>query len=77
MEHSHSSHADWQALYEAAMLEADVDKLPELITVARSAILDRIEESLTHPVPGEQRAMNYALRMLQRLAQTSNRRSAA
>jgi len=59
------------------MLETDADKLPELITVARRGVLDRIEESLTHPVLGEQRAMNYALRMLQRLAQTSNRRSAA
>jgi len=50
-------------------LEADVAKLPERITVARSAILDRIEETFVHSLPGEQRAMDEALRNLRRLAQ--------
>jgi hypothetical protein len=72
-----SSGTDWKPLYEAALLETDAGKLPQRITTARSAILDRIEESLTHPRPGEQRAMDDALRNLRRLAQTTNTRSAA
>jgi hypothetical protein len=66
---SQSSNCDWRPLYEAALLEADVAKLPERITVARSAILDRIEETFVHSLPGEQRAMDEALRNLRRLAQ--------
>ena len=42
MEHSHSHSADWKPLYEAALLETDAGKLPDRITVARSAIFDRI-----------------------------------
>jgi len=60
---------NWKPLYEAALLETDVIKLPERITTARSAILDRIEESFTRSLPGEQRAMDDALRKLRRLEQ--------
>ena len=61
--------SDWKPLYETALLETDRSKLPERITVARSAILDRIEETFVHSLPGEQRAMDEALRNLRRLAQ--------
>jgi len=63
-----ASNTDWKQLYQAALLETDTEKLPERITTARSAILDRIEESFTHPLPCEQRAMDEALRGLRRLA---------
>jgi len=66
-----STSADWRPLYEAALLEGDPEKLSERIIKARSAILDRIEETLTHPsLHGEQRAMNDALTNLKRLADT-------
>jgi hypothetical protein len=61
--------SDWKPLYEAALLETDSSKLPQRITLARTAILDRIEESLAHPIPGEHRAMDEALRHLRRLTE--------
>jgi hypothetical protein len=60
MQHFQSKGTDWIPLYEMALLETDAGKLPQRITIARSAIFDRIEESLTHPLPGEQRAMDDA-----------------
>jgi len=77
MQHFQSKATDWIPLYEMALLEADAGKLPQRITIARSAIFDRIEESLTHPLPGEQRAMDDALRNLRRLAQIGNAKSSA
>ena len=77
MEYFHSDSKHWKPLYEAALLESDSTKLPERITTARSAILDRIEESLTHPLPGEHRAMDDALRNLRRLAAPTLTKNAA
>jgi hypothetical protein len=77
MEHFDSTSKDWKPLYEAALLETDAKKLAERIAIARSSILDRIEESLTHPLLGEQRAMDDALRNLRRLARVSLVRTAA
>ena len=71
-----AGNCDWKSLYEAALLETDVTKLPERITTARSAILDRIEESFTHSLPGEHRAMDVALTNLRRLAQLTTSRVA-
>ena len=68
MERFQSTGTDWKPLYELALLETDVGKLPQRITTARSAIFDRIEESLKHPLPGEHRAVDDALRNLRRLA---------
>lgn len=59
---------DWKPLYEAALAETDAGKLPERIQTARDAILDRIEETLTHSLPSECRAIDDALRELQKLA---------
>jgi len=64
-------------LYEAVLLETDAGKLPERIAKARNAILDLIEESLAHPIHGEQTAMDDALRSLRRLAKIAAERSAA
>jgi hypothetical protein len=77
MEHFRFNQTDWKPLYEAALLENDAVKLPNRIILARSAIFDRIEESLTRPVPGEHRAMDDALRTLRKLAQSGTARSAA
>ena len=52
------SNAVWKALYEAALLETDSDRLLERIAVARRAIFNRIEESLGEPVASEHHAMN-------------------
>ena len=71
-----SGNGDWKPLYEAALLETDLTKLPERITTARSAILDRIEESFTHSLPGEHRAMDVALTNLRRLAKLTTSRAA-
>ena len=68
---------DWKPLYDAALLETNSTKLPERITLARSAIFDRIEESLTNPVPSEHLAMDDALRNLRRLARMMSSKSTA
>jgi hypothetical protein len=73
---SQSDNCDWKSLYEEALLEIHVAKLPERITAARSAILDRVEETFVHSLPGEQRAMDEALRNLRSLAQLTITRSA-
>jgi len=67
---------DWKRLYEAALSETDLTKLPERIITARSAILDRIEESFTHSLPGEHCAMDVALTNLRRLARLTTSRAA-
>ena len=36
---------DWKELYELAVMELDTAKLPQRITDARNAILDRAEET--------------------------------
>jgi hypothetical protein len=71
-----SPSGDWRPFYEAALSETDVTKLPQRITAARGAILDRIEEGFTHSLPGEHRAMDDALRNLGRLAQSTTSRAA-
>jgi hypothetical protein len=60
--------SDWKPLYEAAIRETDRNKRTERIVIARSAILNRIEESLRNPRIGEQCAMDAALRALRTLA---------
>ena len=77
MGHFESYAGDWKPLYEAAFCESDSSKLPQRITRARNAILDRIEESLTHSLPSEHRAMDEALRILRRLAENTISRIAA
>ena len=77
MEHFHSNSANWKPLYEVAVSETDAGKLPERIVSARNAILDRIEETLTRPLPSEHRAMDDALRNLRKLAGITTSQRAA
>jgi len=46
---------DWTQLYQLAVLESDPTRLPQRISDARNAILDRIEETLTKPYPYQER----------------------
>jgi hypothetical protein len=60
---------DWIKLYELAFVESDPTILPQRISEARNAILDRIEETHTSSCPYEERqqltdALN-ALRAIQ------------
>ncbi len=61
------SSSDWKSLYEVALRETDRSKLPERITTARNAILNRIEQSIRNPALGDHRAMDAALRNLRRI----------
>jgi hypothetical protein len=67
----------WKQLYECAILELDHARLPERITIARTAILDRAEEVLTRPSTDEHRALNDALRILRLLEQVTAREKSA
>jgi|GraSoi2013_115cm_1033766.scaffolds.fasta_scaffold666020_1 hypothetical protein len=67
-----ASRRDWKELYQSAMLETDLAKVPQRITEANRAILDRIEELLTNPTQGEHRALDIALRRLRVLQNNSS-----
>ena len=57
----------WRVLYEAAVLEIDVKKLPQRIAQAQSAIMDRVED-LNHCCDGsESEALMDALNVLRDL----------
>ena len=62
---------DWQRQYEAAILETDASRVPELIRAAQSAINKRIEELRTdhQSTPEEQQAIADALSCLRILQQ--------
>jgi hypothetical protein len=55
--HSHQ----WKEIYQFAISEQDITRLPQRITDARSAIFDRIEEMITGPGTDEKRMLNDAL----------------
>jgi hypothetical protein len=61
----------WRQLCEAAMLERDPVKLLE--QVARSAVLDRIEDGHTKPLNGEQHELRDALTTLDSLRRIAER----
>jgi hypothetical protein len=61
----------WKKTYEAAIFELDPTKVQLRISEARRAILDRVEQLLTHPWDSEQRALNEALRNLRALRKMS------
>ena len=69
--------ADWKPRYECALLETEVSKQCEHIIAARTAILDRMEDTLCNPDPLEHRAMNEALRNLRRLTEVRMAKTAA
>jgi hypothetical protein len=63
----------WRELCDAALLELDPTRLPQRIAVARSAILQRIEVSLSKVPDSEQIAMRDALETLNSLAKIAKR----
>jgi hypothetical protein len=63
---------NWKELYQLAMVELDLSKLPPLIADAHRAILDRIEESLTKPNSGEHQELSDALHGLRTLRHEVN-----
>jgi hypothetical protein len=63
----------WKHLYECAMQELDNSKLPERISAAHRAIVDRAEEIVTNQSDDEHFALNDALRALQLLEQVAAR----
>ena len=63
---------DWKELYHLAMLETDPAKLAPLIADAHSAILDRIQETLTKPISDEHERLSDALNGLRTLRQEVN-----
>ena len=57
----------WRVLYQAAVLEIDINKLPQRIAEAQSAIMDQIED-LNHSCDGsESQALTDALNVLRDL----------
>ncbi len=63
---------NWRALYEAAVLELDPEKIPARIAEAQCAIMDRIED-LNHSSDGsESEALMNALTVLQDLRKMAN-----
>jgi hypothetical protein len=68
----------WRVLYQSAMLELDLAKLPERIVAARSAVLDRIADGFSKPSDCEQIALRDALeglRALQTVAAREQRKT--
>jgi hypothetical protein len=59
----------WKGLYHVAMLESDRTKLPSLLDDAVNAVLDQIEETLTH---GELEELNTALNGLRSRRKEAN-----
>jgi hypothetical protein len=56
---------DWKTLYQLAMMEADTTMLPQRISDAYHAILDRIEDFRTQAQDPERELMQDALNGLQ------------
>jgi len=54
----------WKRLYEAAMLELEPTKTIERIAEARSAIVARINDRISHPSNREKLALRNALESL-------------
>jgi hypothetical protein len=69
--------AGWKRLYQCAILEPNCTKLPQRITKARHAILDRAEEieRMKQPRNEESYLLNDALRRLQLLEDVAVRES--
>ena len=66
-----ATHTEWRQLCQAALFETNPVRLLERITVARHAILDRIEDGYSSPPTSEQAALRDALSMLDSLRRTT------
>lgn len=65
---------EWQDLYQFAISEQNIARLPQRIADARGAILDRIEERIAKPHSDERRMLNDALNGLRGLQSECERR---
>lgn len=64
---------EWRQLCQAAFFELEPVKLLERIAQARSAVLDRIEDSLSKPIDGERYELRNALETLSTLRELAER----
>jgi len=64
---------EWKRLYQAAMLELDPAKLPQRISEAHKAIVDRTESRFLKPSDSEQLALRRALEVLSTLRKMAER----
>jgi hypothetical protein len=62
-----ATHPEWRQLCQAALFETNPVRLLERITVARHAVLDRIEDGYSNPPTSEEAALRDALSMLDSL----------
>ena len=69
------NHPEWRQLCQAALFETDPVKLLERITLARHAVLDRIEDGYSKPKNGEQAALRDALATLDSLRKITERQN--
>ena len=72
---NNAAHPDWRQLCQAALFETNTVKLLERITLARRAVLDRIEDGHTKPLNGEQHDLRDALTTLDSLRRITERQN--
>jgi hypothetical protein len=70
-----AAHPEWRKLCQAALFETNPVKLLERITLARHAVLDRIEDGYSQSKNGEQAALREALSMLDTLRRITERQN--
>jgi len=70
---NNAAHPEWRQLCQAAFFELNPVKLLERIAVARSAILDRVEDNFSKPNNTEQYALRKALETLSTLRELAER----
>ena len=66
----------WKQLYIAALAERNPAKVPERIAVARSAVLDQIEDNFSKSSSNEQSTLRHALAALDVLRKIVQRKVA-
>jgi len=72
---NNAAHSEWRQLCQAALFETNPVKLLERITLARHAVLDRIEDGYSKPKNGEQAALREALSTLDSLRRITERQN--
>ena len=70
-----AAHPEWRQLCQAALFEIKPAKLLERITLARHAVLDRIEDGYSKPKNDEQTALREALATLETLRRITERQN--